>query len=271
MLRTKWSKGWITYEEPIIMGIVNVTPDSFSDGRGHTDLNSIVAQAFRLIDDGANIIDIGGESTRPGWTPVSSEEEIQRLIPAISGISSSCDVPISVDTMKTEVAQAAIEAGANIINDVYGLRWEGMVELATSTDVPVIINHINGNLDTMHSDIMVGNVLPQIKEFFKKRVEVALDGGIKKNRIILDPGLGFGKTNTQNMEVLQSSFYFEGEYPILVGPSRKRFLATALGSSDDKASAKAAVIAADNGSHILRVHNVKATKNALSQKVNHQR
>lgn len=266
MLQTRWSKGTITYERPIIMGIVNVTPDSFSDGGDYAKLNSIVEHAFRLIDDGASIIDIGGESTRPGWTPVTAEEEIKRLIPVIKEIAPSCDVPISVDTMKTEVAQAAIEAGANIINDIYGLRWEGMVEMAASTDVPVIINHINGNLDTMHSDIMIGSALPQIKGFFNDRVKVALDAGIKKNKIILDPGVGFGKTGVQNAEIMQSAFYFRGEYPILIGSSRKRFLTATFGSNDDETSAKAAAIAADGGAHILRVHNVKATKTALNQK-----
>lgn len=268
MLQTKWSKGSITYERPVIMGIVNVTPDSFSDGGSHGNLNSVIEHAFRLIDDGADIIDIGGESTRPGWTPISIEEEIRRLVPAIKEIAPSCDVPISVDTMKTEVAEAAIEAGANIINDIYGLRWKGMVELAASADVPVVINHINGDLDTMHSDIMTGSVLPQIKEFFDERVKFALDAGIKKNKIILDPGIGFGKTDAQNAEILQSSFYFEGEYPILIGSSRKRFLTATLGSKDDKISAKAAAIAVINGANIVRVHNVKETKIALSQKKN---
>lgn len=268
MLQTKWSKGSITYERPIIMGIVNVTPDSFSDGGRYVELNLVIEHAFRLIDDGADIIDIGGESTRPGWTPVSVKEEIERLIPIIKDIAPSCDVPVSVDTMKPEVAWAAIEAGANIINDVYGLRWKGMIELAASNDVPVIINHINGDLDTMHSDIMVGNVLTQIKEFFDQRLNVALDAGIKKNRVILDPGIGFGKTAEQNMEILQNSIYFEGEYPILIGASRKRFLKTTLGSNDDEASAKVAKIAADNGANILRVHNVKATKAALSKNIN---
>lgn len=266
MLQTKWSRGSITYERPIIMGIVNVTPDSFSDGGDYGKLRSVVEHAFRLIDDGAGIIDIGGESTRPGWTPVSAEEEMRRLIPVIKEIAPSCDVPISVDTMKTEVARAAIDAGANIINDIYGLRWEGMVELAASSDVPVVINHINGNLDTMHSDIMTGSALPQIKEFFNERVKVALDAGIKENKIILDPGVGFGKTGVQNIEIMQSAFYFRGEYPILIGSSRKRFLTAALRSNDDEASAKAAAIAADGGAHILRVHNVKATKAALYQK-----
>lgn len=266
MLPTKWSGGSITYERPVIMGILNVTPDSFSDGGAYAKLNSAADHAFRLIDEGAEIIDIGAESTRPGWKPVSIREEIDRLVPVIKEIAPSCDVPISVDTMKTEVAEAAIEAGANMINDVYGLRWEGMPELVASTGVPAIIMHINGELENMHSEIMTGNVLPQIKCFFDERARVALDAGVKENKIILDPGIGFGKTGAQNTEIMQSAYYFRGKYPILIASSRKRFLTAVLGSNDDTASAKAAAIAVDGGANIVRVHNVKAAKAALYRK-----
>ncbi|MFA7031417.1 MAG: dihydropteroate synthase, partial [Candidatus Methanomethylophilaceae archaeon] len=190
MLPTKWSGGSITYEHPVIMGILNVTPDSFSDGGAYAKLNSAADHAFRLIDEGAGILDIGAESTRPGWKPVSAEEEIERLVPVIKEIAPSCDVPISVDTMKTRVAEAALDAGADIINDVYGLRWEGMAELAASAGVPVIIMHMYGEPERVHSDLMTGNVLPQIKEFFEERTKAALDAGIERNRIILDPGIG---------------------------------------------------------------------------------
>lgn len=266
MLPTKWSRGSITYGRPVIMGILNVTPDSFSDGGSYAELDSAADHAFKLIDDGAGIIDIGAESTRPGWKPVSAQEEIDRLIPVIREIAPSCEVPISVDTMKTEVAEAAIEAGANIINDIYGLRWEGMMELAASTGVPAIIMHINGNPENMHSETMTGDVLRQIKGFFKERTDAALDAGIKKDRIILDPGIGFGKTGAQNTELIQSAYYFKDEFPVLIASSRKRFLTAALGSNDDTASAKAAAIAVDGGANIVRVHNVKATKAALYRK-----
>lgn len=266
MLPTKWSGGSITYEHPVIMGILNVTPDSFSDGGAYAKLNSAAEHAFRLIDEGAGILDIGAESTRPGWKPVSAEEEIERLVPVIKEIAPSCDVPISVDTMKTRVAEAALDAGADIINDVYGLRWEGMAELAASAGVPVIIMHMYGEPESMHSDLMTGNVLPQIKEFFEERTKAALDAGIERNRIILDPGIGFGKTGAQNAEIMQSAYYFRGDHPVLIGSSRKRFLTAALGSNDDAASAKAAAIAADGGANIVRVHNVKATKDALYRK-----
>lgn len=248
------------------MGILNVTPDSFSDGGAYAKLNSAADHAFRLIDEGAEIIDIGAESTRPGWKPVPIQEEIDRLIPVIKEIAPSCDVPISVDTMKTEVAEAAIEAGANMINDIYGLRWKGMPELVASTGVPAIIMHINGELENMHSEIMTGDVLPQIKCFFDERARVALDAGVKENKIILDPGIGFGKTGAQNMEIMQSAYYFRGKYPILIASSRKRFLTAVLGSSDDTASAKAAAIAVDGGANIVRVHNVKAARAALYRK-----
>ncbi|HKM09738.1 MAG TPA: dihydropteroate synthase [Candidatus Methanomethylophilaceae archaeon] len=263
MPSTRWKKGTITYDQPIIMGIVNVTPDSFSDGGIHVGPASAAEHAFRLIDDGAGMIDIGAESTRPGWKRVPIEEEMRRLIPVIKEVAPSCDVPISVDTVKTEVAEAALDAGADIINDVSGLIGRGMTELIASTGVPVIINHIAGTLDTMHSHVMSGDVLSQIKDYLTERVNLALDAGISMDKIILDPGIGFGKTNAQNEEILRNASYFGGEHPILIGHSRKRFLELMFDSRDDAASAKASVIAFQGGADIIRVHNVERTRDAL--------
>ncbi len=261
VLRTKWSGGYLTYERPLVMGIVNVTPDSFSGGFTEKEA---VEHAFKLIDDGADIIDIGAESTRPGWTPVSAVTEIDRLIPLIEAIAPSCDIPISVDTMKPDVAQAALDAGANIVNDINGMRWDGMVDVIASNGVPVVITHIHGDLDTMHNVTMGDNFLLEIKKFFNEQVEIALDAGISRDCIILDPGLGFGKTPEQNIELLKSGSFFSDRFPVLIGASRKRFLMDLYGDRSDESSAKAAVIAIENGAHIVRVHEPKITINRIT-------
>ena len=265
MFRTKLRKGYLTYERPLVMGIVNVTPDSFSGGLSGDEA---VEHAFKLIDDGADILDIGAESTRPGgWTPVSVEDEINRLIPLVKAIAPSCDIPVSVDTMKPDVAQAALDAGADMVNDIYGLRWDGMVDVIASNDVPVVIMHIHGDLDSMHDVSMGDDFLSEIKEFFDERVEIALDAGIDKECIILDPGIGFGKTMEQNARLLESASFFSDEYPVLIGASRKRFLADIYGDRSDESSAEAAVAAAENGAHIVRVHDVCATVERLKRRV----
>ena len=264
VLRTKWSDGYLTYERPLVMGIVNVTPDSFSGG--FTEKEAI-EHAFRLIDDGADIIDVGAESTRPGWTPVSVDTEIDRLIPLIEAIAPSCDIPISVDTMKPDVAQAALDAGVDIVNDVYGMRWDGMVDVIASNGVPVVITHIHGNLDTMHNVTMGDDFLSEIKRFFDERVEVALNAGVDKECIILDPGIGFGKTMKQNSELLKSASFFSDGYPVLIGASRKRFLVDMYGDRSDESSAKAAIIAIENGARIVRVHEPKITIDELKKTV----
>lgn len=249
---------------PAVMGILNLTPDSFSDGGSYADVNTALSRAFEMIDEGASIIDIGGESTRPGWVPVTAEEEISRIIPVVRELSSSCDVPISVDTMKTEVAGAAIEAGAAIINDVYGLRDKGMIEIISETGAYAIIMHMYGKPNELHSVHMSGDIKPQIKKFLDEQTEAAILGGIEKEKIILDPGLGFGKTPEQNSELLKSASYFGKEYPVLIGPSRKRFLEKDFGSRGDDASAEAAAISVKHGASIVRVHNVKKTCERLS-------
>ena len=243
------------------MGILNVTPDSFSDG-GRYYSGGAVEHALAMIDEGADIIDIGGESTRPGSDPVPAEEEIRRIVPVIKELASVSDIPISVDTMKTEVAEAALDAGADILNDVNGLRSEGMMELAASCGVPVIIMHMEGMPKTMQLHPMEGDAISQIAAFLKGRCEIAKDHGIKD--IILDPGIGFGKTSEQNLSIIDNSSSFSFGCPVLIGASRKRFLSDIYPGMDrDEATVKVSLRAFDAGADILRVHNVKMMKDAL--------
>jgi len=263
MRLTRWHKGVIDYGRPKVMGILNVTPDSFSDG-GKYRGNDALAHVFEMIDAGADIIDIGGESTRPYSKGITAEEEISRIVPVLRDVVPSVDVPISVDTMKTKVAEAALDLGADMINDVYGLRDEGMLELVSSADVPVVIMHMHGMPETMQADPMRGDVIPQIIDFLKKRTEAALDSGVKTDRIILDPGVGFGKTAEQNASIVDNAGIFGREYPVLIGASRKGFLSKEYPDIDrEDASVRIAVRSVRNGADIVRVHDVRSTVDAL--------
>ncbi len=245
---------------PLIMGILNVTPDSFSDGGHWSDVRSAVQHAFDMIDRGADIIDVGGESTRPGAMPVSAEEELSRLIPVLEELIPSVDVPISVDTTKTVVAERCISLGASIVNDVNGLRDDGMVELCASTGVHAVIMHSNGQSGNMPVS-MNGDFVKGILSFLDERTRIALDAGIRSDRLIMDPGIGFGKDPEQNNWILENSGCFSNGYPVLSGSSRKRFLSSRFPGMDiDEASAEAAFIAANSGADIVRVHNVGATR-----------
>lgn len=245
------------------MGILNVTPDSFSDGGSWTDPAVAVRHALDMIDQGADIIDIGGESTRPNSEPVSAEEEIRRLEPVLRDLIPSIDVPVSVDTMKTEVAARCIDLGADIINDVYGLRDEGMPELCASAGVSVVIMHMNGMPRTMPASMGDG-YMERIRSFLRERTAAALDAGIRPEDIILDPGIGFGLDPDENWDMLTHSSYFSDGYPVLSGSSRKRFLSVKFPGMDrDEASAEAARIASDSGADIVRVHNVALTRLGL--------
>lgn len=259
-MKTNWHKGTLTYESPKVMGILNATPDSFSDGgRSRKEL---IEHAFSMIDAGADIIDIGGESTRPGSEPVSADVEIERILPILKELLPSVSVPISVDTMKTEVAVAALGVGADIINDVNGLRSEGMMDAIASAGVPVVIMHENGTPETTHRDIMTGDAIPHIVAFLKNQCNAALESGIKE--IVVDPGIGFGKTDEQNTAIMNNASKFDLGYPVLIGASRKRFLSHAFPNVDrETASVNAAICAVRNGANIVRVHNVNDTVKAL--------
>ena len=248
---------------PMIMGILNVTPDSFSDG-GRYYSGGAVEYALEMIDAGANIIDIGGESTRPGSDPVPAEIEMERIVPVIKELSSLTDVPISVDTMKTEVARAALDAGVDIVNDVNGLRSDGMMELVASCGVPAIIMHMKGMPKTMQLEPMEGDAVTEIAGFLKERYEAALDHGIKD--VIMDPGIGFGKTVEQNLRIIDNASMFSFGCPVLIGASRKRFLSeTFPGMDRDEATVMISLRALDAGADIVRVHDVGMMRKALSE------
>jgi dihydropteroate synthase len=252
---------------PRIMGILNITPDSFSDG-GLYYSGGAAEHALRMVEEGADMIDIGGESTRPGSDPVPPQEQIRRIVPVIKELSPVIDIPISVDTMNAEVAAAALDAGADIINDVNGLRSEGMLELASSTGAPVIIMHMNGQPKTMQVSPMQGEVTGAIAAFLKERCDIASEYGIRDST--LDPGIGFGKTVEQNMEIIRNVSAFSFGHPVLVGASRKRFLSEVFPGTDrDEATVRISMEAIRNGADIVRVHNVGMMKEALQHPDDH--
>ncbi len=246
---------------PVIMGILNATPDSFSDG-GRWE-SCAVGHAFDMIDAGASIIDVGGESTRPGAVPVPADVEIARISDIIGELAGSTDVPISVDTMKPEVAAAALDLGALIVNDVNGLLAPGMLEVCAEHDAAVVIMQAEGGVFDK-ADGIAGDAVSMVSSFLKSRADAALDAGIRRDGIILDPGLGFGKTPEQNHQLLVSSDDISNGYPVLIGASRKRFLAHSYpGMDPDAATAAAMVEAVRCGADIIRVHDVGATVGAL--------
>jgi dihydropteroate synthase len=250
------------------MGIVNVTPDSFSEAGKFFDPQAAVEQAFRLIHDGADIVDIGGESTRPYSTPVSADEELRRVAPVIEGIRRQSSAPVSIDTSKASVARAAIDAGAEIINDVTGLVGDPeMIPLAVRTGVGVCAMHMQGTPQTMQDDPRYGDVVEEIYRYLAQRRDALLDAGIERERICLDPGIGFGKTHQHNVTLMaHCGRFLELGCPVLIGHSRKGFLGKVLGDKEadrDAATAGAALAAAAQGVQILRVHSVRMVHEAL--------
>lgn len=256
-------------KKTIIMGVLNVTPDSFSDGGKYLSAESAQRQVELLLQDGAHIIDIGGESTRPFAHPVSLHEELKRVIPVIKAIRSITQVPISVDTTKAEVARQAIEQGADIINDISALRMDPeMVNIVSKAKVPVVIMHMKGTPQTMQKAPYYQDVIKEIDDFFEERIEFCRGKGIKRDRIILDPGIGFGKRYQDNLDIINglSTFARHG-LPVLVGPSRKAFLGEITGEDNpekrDIATSGAVVACAINGASMVRVHNIAAVADAL--------
>jgi len=252
---------------PIIMGVLNITPDSFSDGGRFTVIETAIQQALRMVDLGASIIDVGGESTRPNATPVSTEEEINRVVPVIQGIRSNCKVAISIDTSKPAVMKAAVEAGANLINDVYALQRPGALETAAALDVPVCLMHMQANPETMQDNPSYTDVIDAVNSFFIQRIAACEAVGISRDKIIIDPGFGFGKTLQHNLSLLAKLNQFEQHgCPILAGISRKSMLGEILNKKVEErlfGSVAAALLAVINGASIVRVHDVAETVDAL--------
>lgn len=249
------------------MGILNVTPDSFSDGGNYSQTDLAVTQAHKLIAEGADILDIGGESTRPNAEPVSLQEELGRVIPVIEALASKIDVPISIDTYKPAVMRAAIAAGASIVNDVKALQEDGAVAAVASADVAVCLMHMQGEPQNMQDDPHYDDVVKQVVAFLLERTAICEQAGIQKNRLLIDPGFGFGKTRANNITLIQQlDMLVKTGFPVLVGLSRKSVLGQMTGNDIDArlyASVSAAVVSAMNGAKILRVHDVKATVEAL--------
>ncbi len=249
------------------MGVLNVTPDSFFDGgQWHGDLDRTLAHAEELIAAGADYLDIGGESSRPGATPVPEDEELQRVIPLIEKLRAISHVPISIDTYKPRVAKAALAAGASIINDITGLTDPAMRKVAAEYNAPVIIMHMLGRPQTMQQNPTYTDVVADISHFFTTQIKLATVAGI--TNIILDPGLGFGKTLEHNLTIIKRLHEFTAlGYPVLIGPSRKSFIGTVTGNLPPaerlEGTIAAAVMSALNGANIIRVHDVKECKRAL--------
>jgi len=258
----------LVFDRPRVMGIVNVTPDSFSDGGEHASVDAAVAHALRLAEEGADILDIGGESTRPGADEVSLEEELRRVIPVIERLAKETALPISIDTSKPEVMRAAVAAGAGMINDVCALRREGALDAAAALRVPVVLMHMQGEPRSMQAAPDYDDVVADVHRFLAERIFSAEMSGIPKKMIVVDPGFGFGKTTAHNLALLARIDRFTDlGVPVLAGLSRKRTIGELTGRSDPHdrihGSVAAHVIAAQRGAKLLRVHDVAATVDAL--------
>ena len=245
-----------------IMGVLNITPDSFSDGGLYLDRENAVRQAHFLIESGADILDIGGESTRPGAAAMLLEEELQRTIPVIQAVAKTANVPVSIDTYKSEVARRALDAGASIVNDISGLRFDpAMSKVVAEYGVPVIVMHIKGTPKDMQEHPVYEALIPEIMDYFRYSIRFGADSGIPEDRIIIDPGIGFGKTIDHNLEIIGNlkEFTMLGR-PIAIGVSRKSFIGKILGGVPPacRLEGTAAAVAASilNGANIVRVHDV---------------
>ena len=256
--------------ETLVMGILNVTPDSFSDGGLFYNTDEAVSHALQLIEDGIDIIDVGGESTRPGAKKISEEEEIQRIIPVVKQIRElSPEIIISIDTTKSMVAQKAIQSGANIINDISGFSFDNrMIDVVRESKVPVIIMHMQGDPSNMQNKPVYDDLIIDISSFFKSKIKLATDAGIKKKQIILDPGIGFGKTVGDNFQLInQLNEFCKLGFPVMIGPSRKSFIGTTLNLPVDErleGTAAAVAVGVMNGARIVRVHDVKEIKRVVT-------
>jgi dihydropteroate synthase len=253
----------------LVMGIVNVTPDSFSDGAMFASADDAVASGARLVDEGADLVDVGGESTRPGSDPIEADEELLRVVPVIEGlVKARPGAPLSVDTRKPEVASAALDAGASVVNDIAGGRNSALLETVSRTGAGVVLMHMLGEPKTMQDDPRYDDVVAEVHEFLRERIEAAVFAGIPEERICIDPGIGFGKTVDHNLALLRAvpALRMLGA-AVMVGASRKGFIGTLTGVEDPAArlegSLAVAVLAAAHGADLVRVHDVEATVRAL--------
>jgi len=246
-----------------IMGILNLSPDSFYDGEQFTDLPQVVQKAHQMVKEGADIIDIGAESTRPGSTPVPAEEQIRRLVPVVKRLRKEVPVPLSIDTYKAQVAKTVLDLGIHIINDISGLHFDSqMATVLACYKAPVILMHIQGTPREMQKNPQYRHLIPEITRYLQKGINKALEAGISEDQLIIDPGIGFGKTLTHNLEIIQRLTEFQSlDKPILLGPSRKSFIGNVLdlpAAERLEGTAAAVAIGITAGAHIMRVHDVKA-------------
>jgi len=255
----------VALQPPVVMGILNVTPDSFSDGGSFAGTPAAVARGRALVAEGAGIIDVGGESTRPGSSEVSSAEEAERVCPVIERLAGEVDVPISVDTRHAEVARSALAAGASIINDVSGFRDPAMVELAAMSDVGLVVMHMLGEPRAMQAEPRYDDVVAEVTAYLAGQAAMLVSAGVARERIALDPGIGFGKTTEHNLALLRGLPELASlGYPVLVGASRKSVIGAVLGGADPRKRLEGSLAIAAwsvlNGAHVVRVHDVAATE-----------
>lgn len=254
----------------LIMGVLNVTPDSFSDGGLFFDGKTALDHGLRMAEEGADIIDIGGESTRPFSEPISIQEEIERVVPVIEALSSRVDAMLSIDTTKSEVAREAVRAGARLINDISAMRFdENMGVVTAELDVPVVLMHMKGSPRTMQIKPYYRDVMAEIKEFFQERMDYAVSCGIARDHVILDPGIGFGKTFDHNLQILHRfSDFLTLDRPLLLGTSRKAFIGKITGKEQalerDIGTAATVAIGVYNGARIIRTHNVEIARQTVA-------
>ena len=265
--RLNFSNSLVDLSTPQLMGILNVTPDSFSDGGKYTQFDYALEQAEQMIADGATIIDIGGESTRPGAEAVSEHEELARVIPVLKAIKQRFNIVVSIDTSKASVMSAAIDAGADMINDVRALQNEGCLAAVANSNIPVCLMHMQGIPKNMQNSPSYDDVINDIIVFFQQRIDTCISAGIARERLILDPGFGFGKSLEQNFYLLANlSKFNQLGLPLLAGLSRKSMIGNLLNREVEQrlaGSLATAIIAAQQGAHIIRVHDVQETVDAL--------
>jgi len=256
----------LSLDRPFVMGIVNLTPDSFSDGGRFADPKAAIAVARRMVDEGADILDLGGESTRPGAAVVDADEELRRLLPVIDGLA-DCGVPLSVDTRKVQVMRGVLAAGADMINDIGGFTAPGAIDAVAHSDCGLCLTHMQGEPGTMQQAPCYGDVVSEVEDFLRDRVDALRAAGVAPGRMVVDPGIGFGKTRWHNLQLLEAIDELCGlGQPILVGVSRKSLIGELTGRTVDRRRAgrpAAALAAVARGARIVRVHDVAETRDAL--------